>query len=1083
MSTNQKRRPTSVTMDVRKLLRAFNSSAQSKVQFFEESVRKLGMSVNRQYRLSALNASNIIFEDVDSNVYYLADTKKDGTKYRINNVRRIEIGDREKPQIFEKNCLKLVDKLSEQKYKQADKVWKQIESQRFRSQIIPESGLVTTKDGITRRFHTHKLESRDERISTIVEAIVDTFRDNVDVVDGEVVCGVFSEDTTDFTLPVDEMTCRRVIARQMKEAAREAYKSKAFQRVVKNVAGLVSNGNLKEAVSTAAKFMKREQEFSLLSEREFKDLIDDTLAASGIFNPFLCKDASKLLYLTNLRANHTDIVESWTKTAHMANNADLMEHVDALRRSKNFIKDYNSLLDLVFNEDYNPSSLELRDKAYAAALHALAGKVSRDNPELAKEMLQQAEVLADPNKSDTAARNEAEAILGAAWSKLGGVLSKYDEFGGEIEDEEEAEEDYEGEEEMGEPIEFSPDLAGADELGGPEELGPEAGLDMGMDAGLDMGMGGADMGMGGAPMGAPGGGMGMAPPLAASKQKGGVTFIENMGLRQLKEELDFWKTDGHIYLREDGFDDCFEQMQAYISRSDQYGPKGKKIAEGFRSIRDYMVETGTDVMKDVAFDRYKTSASRVKDVDINHDYLAEDSSLRMGEPWSDVDSGGQKSGEFRGDGLADKSAKDCDGASGEKEAGSGEAASGDGKSRMSKGLGPHKGQGGGGGDKGGNLSEPGDKLDMTKGAGPHKGQGGDEVTKTKGKGPKGMGEMSEGEVPDSFKKNWKDQDDDVATDDDGEDDASECMTDDQYHQGGQKKKRTWGRADAAIDAQEEGYDRDDQITLEDVEAVIRKGDMEVELRSPMGDDGEIASIVAQIFDGAGDMGHPDEFAADDEIDPDMLGLPGDDDEDVELDDEVEDFGDEEEDDNFDLGDDDDDEGGEEFDMGKPEPESGDILTSDDEDEDEDDGGEEPDFGGGDDGDEDEGDDDSGPPDDLDEDVSLSDRLDGALLNDELIGGDLKVSGGMKDPGDDMGDLQGSDDITKKKSGTKGKGHKMDRVADGGDISKKKGGAKGKGHKMDRVGGEGGDITTKAGKGPKVKQESRRRRKRRGRRRR
>jgi len=638
-------------MDVRKLLRAFNTSAQSKIQFFEESVAKLGMSVNRRYRLSALNASQIIFEDIDSNVYYVADTKKEGTKYRIGNVRKIEVQDREKPQIFEENCFELIDNLSEQRYKQADRVWKRIESQRFRSQIIPDSGLVTTKDGITRQFAIGRMESKEERITTIAEAIVDTFRDNVDVVDGEVVCGVFSEDTPDITLPVDQMTCRRVIARQMKETARDAYKSKAFRRVVRTVAGMVSNGELREAVATATKFLRREQEFTLLDETEFRDLIDDTLAAEGIFNPFLGKDTSKLLYLTNLQANHSDIVESWTKTAQMADNADLMEQVDGLRRTRNFIKDYNKLLYSVFSEDYNPSSIELRDKAYAAALHALAGKVARDNPELAKEMLQQAEVLADPNKSDTAARNEAEAILGAAWSKLGGVLSKYDEFGGELEDEEEADEDYEGEEELGEPIEFSPDLAGAGELGG-EELppeGPEAGLDMGMGMGPEAGL---DMGMGMGPAPAPPA-MGAAPPLAASKQRKGATYIEDMGLHQLKEELSFWKTHGHIYLREDGFEDCFEQMKEYISRCEQHGGKGKKLAEEFKKIRDYMVETGDDVLRDVTFDRYKSSASKIKDVSINHDYVAEDSSLRMSEPYCDVDSGGQKSGEFRGDGVAD----------------------------------------------------------------------------------------------------------------------------------------------------------------------------------------------------------------------------------------------------------------------------------------------------------------------------------------------------------------------------------------------------------------------------------------------
>lgn len=1025
MSTNQKKDSASkVQVDARKLLRAINSSAQSKVAFFEESVKKLGSSINKDYRLTSVNRDNIIFEDIDSNTFYMADTKKlGGGKYRINNIKEIEIIDDEKPKLFEDNCKDLVESLAAGNgrgdIKAADKIWRKIESQRFRSKIIPESGFVTTKDGITRKYKSaDDNDNRNARISQIVEAIVDLYRDNVDIVDNKIICGVFSEDTPNITLPVDEFTCRRVVARKMKSIANEAYKHPSFQRLIKNVAGHISNGNLKEAVSLAGKFFGREQEFCLLKESEMLDLVDKTLATQRIFNPFLIRDTAKLVHATNLTVNGTHIVESWTKTAQLADSAVLMEAADTLRTTEKFAKDYDRLLDQVFNEDHAPGSQELMNKAYAATLHAMAGKLARDVPELASDLKDMAASLSDPNTADASTRQEAEAILGAVWTKLGDQLSKYDEFGGDIEDEEAGmEEEMAGEEELGEPIEFAGDLPGAPELGGEEEeFGGEPGLEGGMELGGEPGMGGelggmgGEMGMGAPPPPTGGGGL----PLAASKQYQNVTYIEDMNASQLKEEYDHWQTDGHIYLREDGFDNCFNQMKAYVSRCDELGLKS--LRENFEKIRDHMVETGTDVLDDIPTDRYDGSTMSISDdIDIDEDYISEDSNLRMSKPWSEVDSGGQGEG-----GLVKKGLKSSDGTSGTKAAGTGEVSHGKGKDKMSKGLGPHKGQGDHTWDE---LDDADGKDKMSKGAGPHGGQG-DDVVSIKGKGPKGQQELNEGEEPDDMESACSKCGKELP---EGSKFCLACkkegqITDDQYHWSTDGVSgRPWGYSDSKYEhgVYDENKDGGLDSLNEDLEAVL------VKLRSPGGEAGaespsEIVQAVKELMDM--DMDELDEFEAG-EIDNAEYEAGEMDDTEYEDDDE-----------GFEIAD------------TTPEPEPYEPEGEEDEKSVIEDEGEEDD------------------DDELDE--SLENRLDKVLGEEGMVGGDSlgKADVDMGKEHQDKGD-----NITKTRKSLKSDGLDMakDHQSRGDDITKRKSGQKDAGLDMAKDHQDrGDDITKKQGKGPK-----------------
>jgi hypothetical protein len=88
------------------------------------------------------------------------------------------------------------------------------------------------------------------------------------------------------------------------------------------------------------------------------------------------------------------------------------------------------------------------------------------------------------------------------------------------------------------------------------------------------------------------------PPLPEDKQKADQVHIEDMTVAQLSNELDRWKTDGHIFLKEDGFDDCNLQFSRYLKRCEELD--AKDLREQFEGLRDTMVETGDDVIDDTA---------------------------------------------------------------------------------------------------------------------------------------------------------------------------------------------------------------------------------------------------------------------------------------------------------------------------------------------------------------------------------------------------------------------------------------------------------------------------------------------------
>lgn len=649
MSTDQNRVPTSVNMDARNFLRAINSSAQSKVAFFESVVQRLGQEVKKDFKLTALHPASLIFEDVKNHDYYTGEIKKDGQRYHVDNIKKITVVEEKKADLFAKNCSDLVEAISEQDFKTAEKVFNKIELQRFRSRVIPESGWVTTRDGDAHFIKTQKDVIEESRVPSIIKAFADAVSDSVEVSNGNIISGTFTETGENFTIPVDEYTRRRIVARKMRQVAESAHKSPSFQKLVTNIAGLVSEKKIAEAVEVAAKFLREEQEFCLLGHAGIQNLVESTLATQMEFNSFLVNDVATLMHKTNMKVNRDSIVECWSKTAQKAQNAELLSKTKNLAESNDFASEYEVFLESVFNEANDIDSS--RAKAYVVTMKVIKNVLKRveGQEQLVQDIDKMVSALEAGEPSTDVIYQTEELLAGISDTIVDRIqtLDSYDRMPGV---EAEVPEEEAGEEEAGEPVPL-PELSGeeAGELEAEAPLAPETAQETAPETAEP------------ALVGVPESKNAKGKPIV----EGEFTSIEKMSVLELQEELLGWQTDGHIYLKEDGFDDCFDQLNRFVDRCRNLGPTAKVVAEEFERIRDVMIDSGNDVSLDLPSDPYKGKVDLKEGAKISADYgvVAEDLGGLSG-PEKGAKHGGDASGMSElqsGEALSDQSAKKVSG--------------------------------------------------------------------------------------------------------------------------------------------------------------------------------------------------------------------------------------------------------------------------------------------------------------------------------------------------------------------------------------------------------------------------------------
>jgi hypothetical protein len=404
-----------VKMDSRKFLGALNESAQARVAFFTEKVEEMGRSAGRQWRLAALRTNDLFIEDVRNQSYFLAEHSKTQGKISISNIRAIEIVEGEKAGLFEESCKRLVNAIEENDQREMATAFNRMKAQRFTGRTVPTSGIVRTRDGVVRHVNVNGKAIPEEVKNRLVSTIVESLQDKVIVENGHVEAAYFN-DGARFKLPVTKWASKKLVARNMRDAAINAYYSEGFQKRITATANFIAENKIEKAVSELIPFLEEMEEFTLLNRKQSQTLVENTLAACGIFNQTLCSDTATMFYRTNMKISREKIIKEWKAIAKASEHSNLAENVIILSESKNFESAYDRFLHLVFEAI---SNREVAAESLATTLEVLKDKTPKikESHELSSKLMG----LIDRLKStdfDDAAIYEAEDLIATIQEEL-----------------------------------------------------------------------------------------------------------------------------------------------------------------------------------------------------------------------------------------------------------------------------------------------------------------------------------------------------------------------------------------------------------------------------------------------------------------------------------------------------------------------------------------------------------------------------------------------------------------------------------------------------------------------------------------
>lgn len=404
-----------IKMDSRKFLSALNDSAQARVTFFNEKIEEMGRLAGKNWQLSALRAKDLLFEDVNTGTFYAANHSKTQGRISINSIREIQITEGEKAELFEESCLRLVNAIEENDQSKMASAFGRMKAQRFSSKAIPSSGMVRTRDGVVRSINTSNDNFNETAKDKIVAAIVESLQDKVIVENGTVTAGYFNNGER-FKLPVTKWGTRKLVARQMREAATNAYKSAGFQDRILNLANMISENKIEDAVHAVVPFLMEMEEFTLLNRKQVNTLVENALAAKGIFNQQLCGDTATLFYKTNAKVSRSKIVKEWKAIARNAEHPILAENVQILSEAKNFEGAYEKFLHLVFEAI---SNRQVAAESLATTLQVLRDKTPKikESHDLSSKLMGLISRLKKPDFDD-AAIYEAEDLIATIQEEL-----------------------------------------------------------------------------------------------------------------------------------------------------------------------------------------------------------------------------------------------------------------------------------------------------------------------------------------------------------------------------------------------------------------------------------------------------------------------------------------------------------------------------------------------------------------------------------------------------------------------------------------------------------------------------------------
>lgn len=347
MSQNKSR------ISIKKFLRTINSGMPSTIKYFKDKIKSIGEKTNRNLELTTVNGSTIIFEDIDKNAYYQGKIYRaeSGSISEIKDIEKLEIYDEHRGKLLSEAYDNLIEGISKDDYKQANNAFNKLKVFKFRNSVTPNNGNVICKDGEIHKITINEQFNINAHVlkETFEQFIEDkAFKDEDDEISSIVLAEDIELKETLKKVPSKEIMEVKIALER--ERMKKAYQTPEFVNLIFEVAKLINEDKLEEAIIKTSSYISEEQTLLLLTESELIDTIGYALATKGVFNDTIGYHVANVISETGLQTNKKDMIDFWQDVDAQINNKKIKSLIESLHQN-NFDEYYVIMENTIGNLD------------------------------------------------------------------------------------------------------------------------------------------------------------------------------------------------------------------------------------------------------------------------------------------------------------------------------------------------------------------------------------------------------------------------------------------------------------------------------------------------------------------------------------------------------------------------------------------------------------------------------------------------------------------------------------------------------------------------------------------------------------
>lgn len=318
-------------ISAKKFLRIINSGMHSTINYYKDKVKYIGDEIDKNYQLTSISGNNIIFEDIDENIYYQGKIYKsnNGSITEIKDITELEIYDENRDKLIKESYSEIIEGIVENDYKKSNKAFDKLKMFKFRSTTIPPMGRVLCRDGeihkiiITEQFNINTTLLKECFENLINDKIVKNEDGNISKIiltENKEIIDILKN------IPTKEIMEAKIAVER--ERVKRSYKNKKFVNTVFEIARLINEDKLEDAVFKSSEYLSDEQTILLLTESELTDTVEYALSCKGVFNPNIGSHVAEVLYETALNVNKSDTLEFWVNVERKIENDNVKNLIE-----------------------------------------------------------------------------------------------------------------------------------------------------------------------------------------------------------------------------------------------------------------------------------------------------------------------------------------------------------------------------------------------------------------------------------------------------------------------------------------------------------------------------------------------------------------------------------------------------------------------------------------------------------------------------------------------------------------------------------------------------------------------------------